>query len=479
MPSKLSLQSTFQNLPEIFFQKTNPIAVSNPQIVLFNHDLKNQLGLAIDEDPQLLSGNKVSAECHPIAQAYAGHQFGHFNILGDGRAHLLGEFKDKHGKTWDLALKGSGRTPYSRGGDGRAALGPMLREYIISEAMVGLKIPSTRSLAVVSTGEPIYREEMQPGAILTRIAASHIRVGTFEFAAATGGPEAVKNLADYAIQRHYPQILNHENPYLELLKAVIAGQAFLISKWMNVGFIHGVMNTDNMSISGETIDYGPCAFMDEYDPNTVFSSIDRQGRYAYGNQPGIAQWNLTRFAETLLPLLDNDSKKSVTLAEDSLQQFSELFQNHYENELGAKLGLRIKDKFDHQLFEDLFKAMLEAKLDYTKTFYLLSYDKNQKDPIFQHPLFSKWLELWKERIQIENSSLSAAQELMKTHNPVVIPRNHLVESALESAVKNNDLKPTLDLIAALKNPYLETSENLNFRPPPAEIDQNYKTFCGT
>jgi len=473
----MKLQNTYLSLPSIFYHKINPLPVSDPKLVVFNEQLAEEIGLSAAElknSPDIFSGNFIVPGSTPIAQAYAGHQFGHLNILGDGRAHLLGEIVDPKGQRWDMQLKGSGPTPFSRGGDGRATLGPMLREYIISEAMHALNIPTTRSLAVVTTGEIVDRESRLPGAILTRIASSHIRVGTFEFAALKGGVEAVKALADYSVSRHYPELVNSSQVYLEFLNSVIKRQAFLIAKWMNVGFIHGVMNTDNMTISGESIDFGPCAFMDEYDPRAVFSSIDQRGRYAYGNQPLIAQWNLARFAETLVPLLDDDQKAAIKLAEEALASFSELFQNFYLQGLRAKLGFEKIDLGDVNLIEQLFRCMTEAKADYTQTFWALT-----KEILHQRVEFQQWIKSWEQRVQAEGRSTDETIKIMKKNNPVVIPRNHLVEEALDEAVTNNNYVPFEALLKILKEPFNETTENIKYRDPQPGHSSGYQTFCGT
>ena len=411
-----------------------------------------------------------------MAQAYAGHQFGHFTLLGDGRAVLLGEQINPDGKRFDIQFKGSGQTPYSRRGDGRAALGPMLREYIISEAMHALNIPTTRSLAVVVTGESIMRDELLPGAVLTRVAKSHIRVGTFQFASTLNDIQKLKVLADYAIDRHYPECKEKDNPYLAFLNAVIETQASLVSQWMHVGFIHGVMNTDNMSISGETIDYGPCAFMDRYHPETVFSSIDRQGRYAYANQAPIAQWNLARFAETLLPLIDQDTDKSIELASQSVNSFSDLFQASWLKGMRQKIGLFDEEAGDIDLINELLILMQKNKADYTLTFRHLSSDAILKDAIFEDASFKVWYKKWMHRIQKQKDGEETSKLMMLKHNPAVIPRNYLVEKALSLAVREQDYKLLNDLIGALQKPYEDSKV---FCQPPLEEDKSYQTFCGT
>lgn len=388
-------EHSYITLPQDFFVKQEPIKVSNPKLILLNEPLLESLGLnkealSYTAWGDIFSGNHIPLEAHPIAEAYAGHQFGHFAELGDGRAVLLGEQMAPDGKRFDIQFKGSGQTPYSRRGDGRAALGPMLREYIISEYMYALKIPTTRSLAVVTTGENVVRDEILPGAILTRVAQSHIRVGTFQYAASLNDIQKLKALADYTINRHYVACKESDNPYLAFLNAVIAKQASLVAQWMHIGFIHGVMNTDNMSISGETIDYGPCAFMDHYHPETVFSSIDRQGRYAYGNQPPIAQWNLARFAETLLPLIDQDPDKSIELASQAINNFSDQFKTSWLQGMRIKIGLFHEEPTDIDLINNLLALMQKNKADYTLTFRHLASDTISKDAIFKDASFQAW-----------------------------------------------------------------------------------------
>jgi uncharacterized protein YdiU (UPF0061 family) len=424
----------------------------------------------------IFSGNELPEKAYPIAEAYAGHQFGHFALLGDGRAVLLGEHINPDGDHFDIQFKGSGQTPFSRRGDGRAALGPMLREFIISEAMCALKIPTTRSLAVVTTGESVMRDEALPGAILTRVAKSHIRVGTFQFASTLNDINKLKALADYTIDRHYPECKAKDNPYLAFLNAVIERQALLISQWMHVGFIHGVMNTDNMSISGETIDYGPCAFMDRYHPETVFSSIDRQGRYAYSNQPPIAQWNLARFAETLIPLIDQNTDKSIELASQSINDFSGQFQTAWLKGMRQKLGLFNEEASDISLINELLVLMQKNKADYTLTFRHLSSDAILKDAIFKDASFKVWYKNWLHCIQKQQEGEETSKLKMLKHNPAVIPRNYLVEKALSLAVTDQDYKFLNDFIAALLRPYEESQV---FSEPPIEEDKFYKTFCGT
>jgi uncharacterized protein YdiU (UPF0061 family) len=472
---------SYTKLPKDFFVEQLPVKVSNPKLILLNEPLLKALGLdkeALSPEAwgNIFSGNELPEKAHPIAEAYAGHQFGHFALLGDGRAVLLGEHITPEGNHFDIQFKGSGQTPYSRRGDGRAALGPMLREFIISEAMNALKIPTTRSLAVVTTGESVMRDEVLPGAILTRVAKSHIRVGTFQFASTLNDTNKLKALADYTIDRHYPDCKAKDNPYLAFLNAVIERQALLISQWMHVGFIHGVMNTDNMSISGETIDYGPCAFMDRYHPETVFSSIDRQGRYAYSNQPPIAQWNLARFAETLIPLIDQNTDKSIELASQSINDFSGQFQTAWLKGMRQKLGLFNEEASDISLINELLLLMQKNKADYTLTFRHLSSDAILKDAIFKDASFKVWYKNWLHCIQKQQEGEETSKLKMLKHNPAVIPRNYLVEKALSLAVTDQDYKFLNDFIAALLRPYEESQV---FSEPPIEEDKFYKTFCGT
>jgi serine/tyrosine/threonine adenylyltransferase len=431
---------SYTKLPKDFFVEQLPVKVSNPKLILLNEPLLKSLGLdkeglSREAWGNIFSGNELPEKAHPIAEAYAGHQFGHFAILGDGRAVLLGEHVSPDGDHFDIQFKGTGQTPYSRRGDGRAALGPMLREFIISEAMFALKIPTTRSLAVVTTGESVMRDEVLPGAILTRVAKSHIRVGTFQFASTLNDTNKLKALADYTIDRHYPECKAKDNPYLAFLNAVIERQALLLSQWMHVGFIHGVMNTDNMSISGETIDYGPCAFMDRYHPETVFSSIDRHGRYAYANQPPIAQWNLARFAETLIPLIDHNTDKSIELASQSVNNFSDQFQRAWLRGMQQKLGLFNEGANNIELINELLVLMQKNRADYTLTFRHLSSDAILKDTIFKDASFKVWYKNWIHCIQKQKEGEETSKLMMLKHNPAVIPRNYLVEKAL-SDLKN-------------------------------------------
>ena len=471
---------SYARLPEIFFKRTLPVPVSSPDLVVFNRPLAVSLGLNPDvlENSAIFAGNEIPEGAEPIAQAYAGHQFGHFTSLGDGRAILLGEQITPDGSRFDIQLKGSGRTPYSRGGDGRAALGPMLREYIISEAMHALGFPTTRSLAVVNPGEKVSRNEILAGAVLTRVAASHIRVGTFQHAAAHEDPVALRALADHTRKRHFPEITDGESSYFEFFTSVMDRQAALIAKWLHVGFIHGVMNTDNMALSGETIDYGPCAFMDDYDPDTVFSSIDRQGRYAYGNQAAIARWNLARLAEAMLPLLAEDRGKAVDLANEALGSFEGKFQHAWLMGMRAKLGLFTLESEDGALVQSLLNWMHHNHLDFTNTFRALSDEGAIAAPSFIDPDFLGWHEQWGSRLGRQPQSPTAAVAQMRSSNPAVIPRNHKVEEALTAATQHGDLTVMERLLVVLANPY-ENEVSQEYTAPPAAGAPAYQTFCGT
>ncbi|WP_330375427.1 protein adenylyltransferase SelO [Inediibacterium massiliense] len=484
MKAGWNLDHSYARLPNIFFTILNPSPVCSPKLIIFNDSLATSLGLNVeslksDNGVAVFAGNQIPEGALPIAQAYAGHQFGHFTMLGDGRAVLLGEQMTPSGKRMDIQLKGSGKTPYSRGGDGKASLGPMLREYIISEAMYALGIPTTRSLAVVTTGESIIRDTEQPGAILTRVAASHIRIGTFQYASKWGTIDDLKALADYTLKRHFPNINNDENPYLFLLQEVIKRQAMLIAKWQLVGFIHGVMNTDNMAISGETIDYGPCAFMDTYDPETVFSSIDLHGRYAYENQPPIAAWNLARFAETLLPLLHVNQEKAVQLAQDVISDFTKLYHDHWLAGMRAKLGIFNEESQDESLIESLLSIMHKYSADYTNTFLALTFDKLEDMKLFDTKEFDQWHQLWKDRLSRQKESKTSSQQLMRNSNPAIIPRNHRVEEALEAAVRQGDYSVMEKFLDVLSNPYEHSKEQAEYATLPPPSTRCYKTFCGT
>ncbi|NFG59397.1 YdiU family protein [Clostridium botulinum] len=480
----LNLENTYIKLPKKLFSEQNPSEVKSAKLVAFNESLASDLGLSeeflqSDDGVAFFAGNKILEGTVPIAQAYAGHQFGHFTMLGDGRAILLGELKSPNGERFDIQLKGSGRTPYSRGGDGKATLGAMLREYIISEGMHGLGIPTTRSLAVVSTGEDVMREEILQGAVLTRIAKSHIRVGTFQFVSNWGTVEELKALADYTLNRHFKKAEYESNPYIYLLNEVIKSQAKLISKWQLVGFIHGVMNTDNVTISGETIDYGPCAFMDVYDPATVFSSIDINGRYAYGNQPKIGAWNLARFAETLLPLLDKNLEVAVEIAQNSISNYSDLYNKYWYTGMRAKLGIFNEEEEDKKLIQSLLTIMKRFNSDYTNTFRNLTLGNTSDIYMFTSEEFKTWYELWKERLTRQDQSSEESNKLMKKNNPTVIPRNYRVEEALVAAVKDNDYCVMQRLVDVLKNPYDYSNMNEYYSTLPKSTSCAYKTYCGT
>jgi protein adenylyltransferase len=478
-----NFDTTYTSLPEHFFTKINPDPIASPDVVIINNALAESMHLDFsrlndNEQAALFSGNQLPEGLTPFAQAYAGHQYGHFTLLGDGRALVWGEHVIPDGTRFDIQFKGSGATPYSRRGDGKAVLGPMLREYIISEAMHHLGIPTTRSLAVTSTGEPVLRERALPGAILTRVASSHIRVGTFEYAAATRDRNAITSILDYTIQRHYPDLIDNSNKALALIQAVMEKQVDLIVDWMRVGFIHGVMNTDNMTLSGETIDYGPCAFMDNYDPNTVFSSIDHMGRYAYANQPKIAQWNLARLAETLLPLINDDFNAAIEVAEDTIKQFPDIYQRKWLAMMGAKLGLVESLPNDETLISDLLDWMRANNADYTNTFRDLSQAEKPKGQSYQDQAFAAWNARWQNRLNQTAQTTQSSLCLMKNSNPVVIPRNHKVEEALQAA-HDQDFKPLRALLDALTTPYQDDAKLHAYQLPPEPNERVLQTFCGT
>ena len=490
MNSGFPFENSYTQLPERFFQRIAPTPVAAPRLIRVNRALATQLGvdpewLASDDGVQILAGNRVPENTESIATAYAGHQFGGFvPQLGDGRAILLGEVIDRGGARRDVQLKGSGRTRFSRGGDGRATLGPVLREYVVSEAMAALGIPTTRALAAVTTGEQVLRETMLPGAVFTRVASSHIRVGTFQFFAARGDDEGVRVLADHVIARHYPDAAHAERPYRALLDAVIQAQADLIAQWLLVGFIHGVMNTDNMSVAGETIDYGPCAFMDEYDPKTVFSSIDHFGRYAYANQPSIALWNLTRLAECLVPILRDNEEAGLADAEEALEAFAPAFEKAYQAGLRRKLGLTTEQDGDAALALDLLKLMHSNRADFTNTFRRLS-DAVSGDECAVRSLFAEqaaldeWLTRWRQRLEQEPLSAGARQARMRAVNPAYIPRNHRVEAMIRAAVDQDDFGPFEELLLVLSKPYDEQPAFAQYSEPPQEHQRVRATFCGT
>lgn len=470
--------NSYQSLPDTFYAFVHTSAVEQPEMVLFNKGLAIELGVSelerdLEQTTRILSGNEKPQETETIAQAYGGHQFGHFNVLGDGRAILLGEIITPQEERVDIQLKGAGRTPYSRNGDGRATLYSMLREYLISEAMHALNIPTTRSLAVVKSNTPVYRQKAHNSGILTRVAESHIRVGTFELAARMGDPEKLKTLLKYTINRHFPEIAEDENPALSFLKAVMKLQIKLVNDWLRVGFIHGVMNTDNVSIAGETIDYGPCAFMNSYDERTVFSSIDQHSRYAYGNQSKVIKWNLMRLAETILPLIDEDEKKSVPLAQAEFDKFEDQFYQKWKINHLAKLGIIKEEDGDEQLLHELMDWMQQKQPDFTNTFRGLTDPELHQSPVYQDEAFVNWKKKWLNRI----SSVDLYENLLESYNPSVIPRNHIVEEVLIEASENNNFQPFLDFHQALSNPYNNPSSEYYQTPP--STDEGYQTFCGT
>lgn len=470
-----NFKNSYEKLPEIFFSKIEPTVRENPRTLIINDDLAEELkldGENLWKNGEILSGSKFPENYSGISQAYMGHQFGFFTMLGDGRALLLGEHLVDD-KRYDIQLKGSGRTPYSRGGDGNATLGPMLREYIISEGLYHLGVPTSRSLAVTLTGEKVYRNGHEDGAVLTRVAKSHIRVGTFQFAIYHGEKEDLKILADYSIKRHYPEIEDSENKYLEFFKKVMENQIKLIALWQSIGFIHGVMNTDNMSISDEGFDYGPCAFMDKYDLKTVFSSIDSMGRYAYGNQPKIGAWNLARFAETLIPLVDEDKDKSIELLENELQKYSELFEIEYKKLISKKLGFREYEETDDDLIMEFLDLLGKYNPDYTNIFLDLSY-RNFKDKIYEKEDFKTWIEKWENRLLKEGND-EENKEFMLSVNPQIIPRNYWVQKAIEEGEKGN---PELmaHLLQELQNPFTESKEKEKYKIVP---DIEFVSYCGT
>jgi uncharacterized protein YdiU (UPF0061 family) len=489
----LALDNTYVRLPEDFYARVDPTPVAHPRLIRINRPLAEQLGLDADalagpHGVSVLAGNRVPEGAEPLAMAYAGHQFGQWvPSLGDGRAVLLGEWVDPEGVRRDLQLKGSGRTPFSRSGDGRAVLGPVLREYVVSEAMAGLGVPTTRALAMVTTGEAVQRERAEPGAILTRIAAAHVRVGTFEYFAAREQTDAVRTLADYVIARVYPQAREAAHPYRALLEAVIGRQAELISQWMLVGFIHGVMNTDNVSIAGETIDYGPCAFMDHYHPGTVYSSIDHGGRYAYNQQPGIGLWNLARFAETLLPLLDENEEQAVEVARAALDAYRDRFEAHYHAGLRSKLGLADEQEGDVALANGLLECMAEQRADFTLTFRRLSEvaagdaatDADVRALFADPEAFDGWARRWRARLVAERRDDGLRRREMRATNPAFIPRNHRLQQAIDAATHDEDLGPLDDLLTVVTRPYDEHPELGEYARPPEPHEVVRQTFCGT
>ena len=494
-PVHFGFENTYARLPERFYARLNPTPVAAPSLVKLNVELAKSLGLDPDElasgqGVKILAGNIVAEGAEPLAIAYAGHQFGHFvPQLGDGRANLLGEVIGRDGLRYDIQLKGSGRTPFSRGGDGRAALGPVLREYIVSEAMAALGVPTTRALAAVTTGERVLRETVLPGAILTRVAASHLRVGTFQYFAARGDIEGIRTLADYAIARHYPEAAQTKRPYRALLDGVIARQASLVAQWMLLGFVHGVMNTDNTSISGETIDYGPCAFMEAYDPDTVFSSIDHQGRYAYGNQPNAAHWNLTRLAEALLPVLkqeEGDAEAALTSAKEALAGFETHFDTVYSAGLRRKLGLSTDREGDTELAQDLLDRMAANRADFTLTFRRLCDAAGSPEgyagvrTLFADPgAYDSWAAKWRRRLEKESIAAESRAAAMRMVSPAFIPRNHMVEAALTAATERHDFQRFEELLNVVSRPYEARADLERYAEPARPEERVLQTFCGT
>jgi len=483
----MKCENSYARLSDIFYHKNSPTPVKNPKLFLWNQKLAEQLQIPLEltQNPvalaQIFSGNKLLSGFEPLSIAYAGHQFGQFvPQLGDGRAHLLGESLDKSSKKWDIQLKGSGRSAFSRNGDGRCAIGPAIREYIMSEAMYALKIPTTRSLSVVSTGETVYRETPLPGAIITRIASSHLRVGTFQYFAAKSNTQAIKILCDLAIQRHYPNCRHSEDPYIMLLDKIIEKQIKLIVQWLRVGFIHGVMNTDNMAISGETIDYGPCAMMGIYNPKAVYSSIDTQGRYAFMQQPQIAQWNIARLAECLFPLIDSDQNKAIDKLFPLIQNFSDHFDIAYVDMMAKKIGIKTIESGDKNLITSLLDTLKTQELDYTISFNKLTQSLNSsKNSNDQLGALKEWAYTWKQRLQRQGVSNQETQKLMAKHNPIVIPRNHHMEAVLKECQQTNTPIAAKEFLQVLKSPYQLLSQTSKYQDQAKDGDKFYQTFCGT
>ncbi len=472
-----NIQHTYRNLPKIFFSEQKPYVFSNASFKLFNADLANNLNLnkstlQTNEGVQFLLGNTSNAFIKPLSMAYAGHQYEHFNILGDGRAHLLLEHLSNH-QIYDIHLKGSGQTAFSRGFDGRATMRSALLEYLMSEAMHAMNIPTTRSLAVIHTGDKINRIGLQDAAVLVRVAKSHLRVGTFEYAVYKEDPSALKALTDYAIKRHDSDLEKTTNPYLSWYKRIIKRQAKLIAQWQTVGFVHGVMNTDNTTISGETIDYGPCAFIDQYDLKAVYSSIDTKGRYAYGNQPYIGSWNLAKLGQMMLPLINDNHDKAIKAVQEALGAYGHIFENYYYSMMANKLGISKPIKSDHSLIETLLKLMETHSADYTETLTSLTFQNYPKNSLFNADAFKAWERLWQDRIKKEATPYT----LMKRHNPVIIPRNHLVKQALDKAVNENDFEPYNALLTALSTPFNAHSPDIYRKAP--ETPAPFVTYCGT
>lgn len=493
---QIPFNNRYVTLGEAFYVRTRPTPVAGPTLIKFNDALARDMGWSVSdldtaEVAAVFSGNAIPQGADPLAMAYAGHQFGYFSPqLGDGRAILLGEINGANGGRFDVQLKGSGRTYYSRGGDGRAALGPVLREYLVSEAMARLGVPTTRALAAVATGEPVAREQLLPGGVITRVAGSFVRVGTFQYFAARGDVESVKTLADYVIERNYPDAASAENPYVAFLEAVIERQARLIAQWMQLGFIHGVMNTDNMSVAGETIDYGPCAFMDAYDHDRVFSSIDRDGRYAYNNQPGIGLWNLTRLAESLAPLLAGNTEQAVEIAQALLHSYRPQYEAAWLAGMRAKCGLTAlegSEAEDKALIEALLNAMADNAADFTLTFYYLSQpgaqtaegDRDCRNLFYSPAPFDAWAVKWRDRLKLETLDDAARQAGMRAANPVYIPRNHQIEAAIRAAEDEGDFSVFHDLHEVLQNPFVPQAGKERYQLPPEPEEVVEYTFCGT
>lgn len=481
--NSFNFDNTYLTLPEKFYSLVRPTVVKKPEFVVLNKALFSMLGIDTENNSEvfdLLSGVSVHTTLSPFAQAYAGHQFGHFTMLGDGRAIILGEHLTSDNNRLDIQMKGAGKTPYARGGDGKATLKAMLREYLMSEAMHHLNIPSSRSLAVFKTGEKVYRESVEEGAALIRVMKSHIRIGTFEYASYYGAPNDLQALLNYTMNRIYPHIQENESPALQLLEAVMQAQIDLVVNWMRVGFIHGVMNTDNVSISGETFDYGPCAFMNTYHPQTVFSSIDVHGRYSFGNQPKIIHWNLVKLAQALLPLIDSNTEKAIQLAQQQINRFETLWDDAFYSAMLDKLGIEIKTKEDRSLVDELLAIMQQQKLDYTNTFAALSSEiETLTETLSGYPSMVPWLEKWKSSILKNPEGLAAAKKLMSSYNPVFIPRNHKVEEALDEACSGNFNSLNV-LVNLLRSPYRFQADFLDFmQAPSGEFENNYQTFCGT
>jgi len=484
----MNFSNSYERLDEVFYERTRPTPVQDPQLFLWNSSLAEQLMIPneLKHDSvalaQAFSGNYILPGSEPIATVYAGHQFGSFvPQLGDGRAHLLGEVLDQFGQRWDIQLKGSGRTSFSRGGDGRCALGPAVREFIMSEAMNALGVPTTRCLAVITTGEAVFRETSLPGAVVTRVASSHLRIGTFEFFAARGDHQALKTLCQYTIERHYPELKEKgQNQYVSFINKVIERQIQLVVEWMRVGFIHGVMNTDNTSLSGETIDYGPCAMMGIYDPRTVYSSIDTMGRYAFGNQPEILKWNIARFAECLLPLINADRNKAVDQVGPVIAEFPERFEKEYMEMMGKKLGLMFFKREDQNLIISVLNRLKDRRLDYTVTFDLLTKSLMSEAAASQmNNELEECFDLWKKRLSEQHAVSQEVQELMRQHNPVVIPRNHHIEEVIQECEQTGKATLAERFLQVLRSPYAELAQTSEYQVPPRDGDKDYQTFCGT